>query len=583
MQNSVSDSLNQFIGTKRLVIKAEIQNAALICEHNLPFALADHLVLMQKSSYSDSKIADHVACSRTKATAIVKNVLGQQQSQDLARILQNNKFSLCLDESTDLSTTKILSLVVRVSINYHVRDYFFALTKVTAADAVSLYNAIVKSFEDHGINYKENMIGLAADGANNVTGKHNSVASLFKKDCSNLVIVKCVCHSFALCSSYACLKIPSSVESTIRDIYNYISNSPKRIDQFEKIAGLLEITPKKILHPSQKRWLSLECVVVRILELYEALKVYFGFQANIDGIDNSKLILNNLNDHIFHLYLNFLSYVLPIVNKLNRLFQSEQPQIYRLHEDVKKLVYTILDNFIKPLHLKNTQIENINYKHPHNLIEEDNMYLGAAVGQYLVDENIHPQEIKKFKTNCLSFYIELVDQIYKRFDFKNEILKNLAMLEPKKICGKEITSLVPLYKLFPNLVDNSDLQNLDNEFREIRNLNFVDMFGETLKNINGQDFWKTVLQTKCNDDVLAFPLMSKFVFNVLSLPHSSANVERTFSQININKTKSRNRLNVETLEGILLAKDYLKMNSASCHNLIITNELITKFNSSMYV
>ena len=41
---------------------------------------------------------------------------------------------------------------------------------------------------------------------------------------------------------------------------------------------------------------------------------------------------------------------------------------------------------------------------------------------------------------------------------------------------------------------------------------------------------------------------------LMSLPHSSACVERIFSQVNLMKTKTRNSLNTETLIGMLHAK-----------------------------
>ena len=76
--------------------------------------------------------------------------------------------------------------------------------------------------------------------------------------------------------------------------------------------------------------------------------------------------------------------------------------------------------------------------------------------------------------------------------------------------------------------------------------------------------------------------MTKFVFGLLTLPNSSANVERTFSQINLNKTKTRNRLENNTLEGILLAKDYMRTNNKNCYEIDITNNLLSKFNANMY-
>jgi hypothetical protein len=77
--------------------------------------------------------------------------------------------------------------------------------------------------------------------------------------------MKCICHSFHLCASYACQKLPRYIEDLTRDIYNYFGSSPKRISEFENFQNFCNIKIHKILHPSQTRWLSVLSVVSRIL------------------------------------------------------------------------------------------------------------------------------------------------------------------------------------------------------------------------------------------------------------------------------------------------------------------------------
>jgi hypothetical protein len=48
------------------------------------------------------------------------------------------------------------------------------------------------------------------------------------------------------------------------------------------------------------------------------------------------------------------------------------------------------------------------------------------------------------------------------------------------------------------------------------------------------------------------------VRGLLCLPHSSANIERIFSSVNVIKTKQRNALNSESIEGILNSKTAIK-------------------------
>lgn len=541
---------------------------------------------LQKTSFPDSKIATSRSCSRTKTTALVKNVIGLQQYENVADLMRKNKFGICIDESTDISTTKNLSIVVRIAIDGKIRDLFFDLLKVELADAVTIYNRLVEMFEKSNINYKSNLIGFAADRAAVMTGKNHSVAKVLRNDCPNLVIIKCVCHSMALCASYACKKLPSVVEKMAKNIYNYIQNSPKRVSNFEKICTILESgKPKKILHPSQTRWLSLESVVNRLLEMYNELLAYFTVTAKLDDADNGEIILEQLNDPVNNLYLKFLQFILPQINKINRLFQSESAQIHKLNSNVKTLLFSILDCFMKPEYLKNCDLNNVNFENVQNLLDYEDFYFGTEVNLQLNDlilnKRIKNSEVINFKNNCISFYIELAQQILKRFNFNNKILTQISIIDPQNVINKSSKSIIPLCSLFPNLIDRKNYQAIDLEYREVRNLELKNMFANTT-DINIEDFWETICTLKCGDNSFRFPLLAKFIFEVLCIPISSANVERTFSQINLNITKTRNRLKTDTLKGILLTKDYLKVNNTACYNLKESKALFDKFNKCMY-
>ena len=60
-----------------------------------------------------------------------------------------------------------------------------------------------------------------------------------------------------------------------------------------------------------------------------------------------------------------------------------------------------------------------------------------------------------------------------------------------------------------------------------------------------EDFWQSFTKVDC------FRSQDRFVLEISSLPPSTAAVERTFSKLNLNKTKIRNRFSVNTLEAII--------------------------------
>lgn len=561
--------------------KTEIRMAFFIAEHNLPFLASDHLTKVFQNCFMDCDSAKNITLGRTKAKGIIKNVIGKAQHKNVCELLKNNVFSLCVDESTDVSNKKSLCLVVRVCIDFKIYDLFFGLLQVDKCDAQNLYKLIINEFIKNNINYKQNMVGFAADGAAVMTGKNHSVAKLLKDDNSNLLIIKCTCHSLALCSSYACLKLPSTVETLTRNIFNYLSNSPKRCSQFNDIQTLLELKPKKMLHPSQTRWLSLEAVVVRILDLFECLKIYFSFACNVDKIDTSIVIYENLNEQNL-IYLSFLKYILGVLNNINRIFQSESTEIHNLHMQMERLFKTVINNFIKQDVIKSVEIDLIDYNNPINFLKNDQVYLGIYAKDIISKTKLNHFELNEIIENCVNFYVELCRQIKNRFDF-NSNLKCLKIINPNNFINGDYSnnSVFEILKEFPNFVEETEKQDLDSEFRELNFLNFNEIFEN--KEIDLYNFWKTISEIKRGSSFSAFPVLSKFIQNIMTLPHSSANVERIFSQINLNKTKIRNSLENESIEGILYCKDYLKLNNSNCYEIVIKPELLNMLNSNIYL
>lgn len=102
----------------------EIRLAAFICEHDLPIRTVEHMPALIQAICPDSNIAKQIKCGRTKLTSIINHVTGEVSSDILIRKLQDSKFSLIVDESTDLSSVKHLCMVVRTMIEDKVTDCF---------------------------------------------------------------------------------------------------------------------------------------------------------------------------------------------------------------------------------------------------------------------------------------------------------------------------------------------------------------------------------------------------------------------------------------------------------------------------
>lgn len=158
-------------------------------------------------------------------------------------------------------------------------------------------------------------------------------------------------------------------------------------------------------------------------------------------------------------------------------------------------------------------------------------------------------EACRFRVKCLNFYVELSEQIGKRFRGLSDVFPLFNACDPVVARVSAVKSLVPLFRKFPQLIHESQYDVCNNEWRSL-------VFHEeslTTSN-NPAEFWCSVQSLKSNDGTLLFPNLSKFMLCLLVLPHSSAAVERIFSQIKLIKTDTRSRLNTESVNGLLLSK-----------------------------
>lgn len=126
-----------------------------------------------------------------------------------------------------------------------------------------------------------------------------------------IFIMKCVCHSAHLCASESCKRLPRSCEDLARNIFNFLKSSSKRQCEFSQFQTFLNLDPHKILHPSQTQWLSLTAVVDRVIEQWDALRLYFLDTVLVQRLLSTEHILAALNDPFMKLFYYFLQWALP--------------------------------------------------------------------------------------------------------------------------------------------------------------------------------------------------------------------------------------------------------------------------------
>ena len=411
---------------------AEIRLATFFAEHNVAFATVDHLIPVLKEAFPDSKIASDVTLGRTKCTNIVKNVLAKVETDKTVQTLKHVKFSILVDESTDISDSKNMCVLVRYVSpdDGRVKTLLLELIPLDAEDcsAEKLFIALENMLKEKDIPIT-NIIGVACDNASVMVGRCNSFLTRLKAVVPELIVLNCICHSSALVASKACEKLPRSCEELIRSVASYISDGAKRCAILLQFQELFGVESKKLLKLSGTRWLVLHQCVVRLLENWDVLTHYFQLAAVEDKLKSAEMILQELKNSYTKAYMFFLKYVLVFFNSFNALFQSRKILIHKLSEDSLRLLQTIGQNFLKPgVH---TEIQKIQKLEPCHYLSLESVYLGPECEQLLqslpreCEKDVHQVRLK-----CLEFYIKATEEMIKRLPMHNEFFGNLKFIEP---------------------------------------------------------------------------------------------------------------------------------------------------------
>ena len=557
------------------------QVAAFIAEHNLALRLAPFLLDLIKSrcpkSNQETNCLKRMEMGATKCTNVIRQGIGLHYVKELIDILRCKRFSIIPDETTDVSSEKQLAICVMYvdETDLSAVTRFLDIVEVDNSGAHGLYQAIRRVFEEKFIPLS-NIIGYSSDTCNVMFGGNLSVSTLLKKDYPHVTAVKCSCHLIHLCAFYACLKLSITLEDLCRNIYSHFSRSSLRQKDFEQFQEFVQAQPHKMLKLSQTRWLSLESCVNRILEQWEALRLYFiAFVA--DGKDPSytiESILNALNNKFVLAQLEFLSAQLRRLNEFNTMFQSSEPLLHHLRGEVTKLLRDTLSDFISIDVVRNKDPFTIDVDDMNIRLPLDKVYMGILATNTLFELRDDMNSVLKVKRACVEFLVELVRQIRSRFDMKDPIFKLVEFLIPSNAVKCVPPSLNELFKHLPYLADLADMTSADLEWRK-QALEEPEEMADT----SAAQFWQKRLNVKTVNGTPKYPNLRKVVACVMSLPTSNASVERVFSLLKLIKTNSRNALKRETLVGLMHANSGMKANDVQAHQLQLSAEFIKTIKS----
>lgn len=276
----------------------ELANIYHAVSHHLSYNSFDCGMKLICHCFSDSKFSKQIHCGRTKAEAVVKNVLMPFAIEEALKEIKGEASSSASDTplffslATDASNKGSRKFFPVVLFYFHpdsglqnkVLDFFEEADETSN----SIYHSLKDTLNKLGLSVNR-IIAFSGDNAAVNFGKKNSVFIHLKAENSKMLKGNCHAHILHNCGKFAVKRLSYDVEALVLKIYSEFSTSAKKVTRLKECFDEAEMEYQKILKHGSTRWLSLYESLDRLLMSWPAVKQYFL----VLGVENCPKIISD--------------------------------------------------------------------------------------------------------------------------------------------------------------------------------------------------------------------------------------------------------------------------------------------------
>lgn len=486
----------------------------------------------------------------TSRVAVVEFIeaLGTWVEESILKRLQKAPmYSLMADECTDINIVEELSVFCRWEEDGVPVECFLEIIPLKRANAETIYSSLMECLKDKNLQVGR-IVGLGFDGAATFSGKKTGVQARIKKHTPHALFVHCHCHLLQLACVQAANKTPgiNHVYTTLTTLWKHFHYSPKRAEGLKEIQSVLELPEMKVIKPSDTRWLAHERCVKAVKASYSAIVLTLAsiyensHEPEALGIHNALCKLSS----IAAMYL--LDFTLPQVAKLSKALQTEKLDLSVISSLVDATLQS-LDDAVLPA--ANWVLELLDHV--------DDLKTSTGV-------TIDADKILSFQNTVgKPFVADLKANITSRFSSSSAVVSALSIFDPRKV-PKLGSVALPTYgdesieKLLAHYGEDKSAETVDGEETVKTALVSSEIRTEwkTFRQLlvkQPRDSTTSQLKELATNDMLKamFPNLQTIASIGLSIPVSTASVERSFSQMKLIKTRLRNALSGNSLSHLM--------------------------------
>ena len=543
--------------------------------------------LVRFRAETDPVLAQHLDKSPRNARYTSKRiqneivqVIGECICNDIiAEVKQAKFFSVIADEVTDTANKEELSLSLRFVHAGTVKEVFVDFVEVERITGRVLAQTILQWLSSHGLS-PVNIRGQCYDGASNMSGAASGCKSIVQQEAPLALYFHCAAHRLNLAVVSAC-KIQSfkNAESYVGEIARFFNFSAKRQRALDRAIEICTtgVKAKKLKDACRTRWVYRIDAYVVFLELLPAVHTVLdaivhptmhedlGTDWKWDGesIMKANGFLFQLQSPSFLIAFKILLHILYILRELTVKLQMQAIDVTYAYQQVSSVVSTLKEmredssSQFHSLFLETTQLGQ--------QLHGDQFQLSTPriVGRQAHRSNpetASPEDY--FRITLFSeFLSHVISQLEDRF-VKNpahSIALGLLYLLPSKCIHVESEGILPT-----ELAHAADLYKEDLPHSVMLSTEY-NMWVLKWKQQNeaSADIPNKLVDALNSCSELQFPNLHVLLRVALTLPITSCESERSFSQLKLIKTSHRSTMTSSRLSGLAL----MKINRDSCNKL----------------
>lgn len=446
-------------------------------------------------------------------------------------------FSWEIDETTDIRCFCQMSVIFRFVRDGKISERFWGFFDVSKGrTANDIFNTLLDHFNHFNIATK--LVGQTYDGAAVMAGEINGLQARIKTIARQALFTHCYAHKLNLVLQDSTKKINECrvFFSNLSGFSSFFTKSSKRTNILD------EICKKRLPSSSETRWNFKSRAVNTIFDKRDDLIAVFDYiSENLNEWDDISIreaigLKKILNDFEFLFILHAFNFIFTYTDPVFSIIQHKLSDITYCNERITSLLST----------LKKFRREDEYFIRLYSEVEKlpEVMPPSAKRRKRKIDSEIQLTDNSSMKR----VYCEILDLIITQIEIRFKDISSLNFLELVNFNKFHMyvhnfpeTSFKSLIDNYKNFFDNDKLK------RELQIL-YADnaIFGNsnTLNGITEFIF--------ANNIVSDVPELYKLFCLILSLPPTSASVERSFSALKRIKSYTRNTMSQDRLNNLAL-------------------------------